>query len=60
MRIVLRPACYSFAPGHRVAIALSGADAKHFAVEEGTFGRVIGISWGGSAASCLSLPVLRD
>jgi predicted acyl esterase len=56
----LLPTSYVFAARHRVALALSGADAKHFASEEGTEARTLGVSWGADTPSQLALPLLRD
>jgi len=58
VRLALMPACHAFGAGHRLVLALSGADAKHFTPEPGSWGRTLGVSWGGATGSALSLPVL--
>ena len=64
MRIALLAAAHTYLPGHRVALALSGADGKHFQVAAGTEGRLMGVSWGGGDGaldvSRLELPVLSQ
>jgi hypothetical protein len=56
----LLPTAHVFLARHRVAIAISGADAKHFAPEAGTPLRTLAVSWGGATPSQLALPLLRD
>jgi hypothetical protein len=58
MAFPLLPACYVFAPGHRLALALAGADDKHFRAEAGTEGRLMGVSWGSGETCALQLPLL--
>ena len=60
MAFPLLPACYVFAPGHRLALALAGADDKHFQAESGAEGRLMGISWGSGETCALQLPLLSS
>jgi hypothetical protein len=42
-----------------VALALGGADAKHFAADGDDTGRTLGVSWGPDAPSTLALPAVQ-
>jgi len=58
VKLPLMPACYVFARGHRVGLALTGSDDTHFRPLPGTAGRVLGFSHGSSFSARIELPML--